>query len=156
MRRGSRIFSKSQTHFLPTKKEGILYFSKCKLYGFWNTKCHSFTLKVMVQGNCGKMYKSRILSYKTGADCAEMFLDTIQQQKYMTPPQYSNPRQLFVWNKEKGKTLLIHINCRSICIFISLHNEDLKKIIQILFFSTATNESKDGFDIDITQQKIFP
>lgn len=110
----------------------------------------------MAQGNCGKMYKSRILSDKTGADCAEMFLDIIQQQRYMTPPQYSNPRQLFVWNKEKGKTLLIHVNCRSICIFISLHNEDLKKIIQILFFSTATNESKDGFDIDeISPNKRF-
>lgn len=45
----------------------------------------------MVESNCGKMYKSRILFDKTLTNCAEMFLDTLEQQMYTTPPQYSNP-----------------------------------------------------------------
>lgn len=79
-----------------------------------------------------------------------MFLHTIQQQWPMTPPQYINPWQLLEQQK-KGKTLLIHVYCQTICTFISLHKKDLKKNIQILFFSNARNESKDEFDIDMIQ-----
>lgn len=39
---------------------------------------------------------------------------------------------------------------------MSLHKEDYKKIIQILFFGTVRNGSKDGFDIDeISLNKRF-
>lgn len=92
---------------------------------------------------CGKMYNSRILSDKTRASWAAMFLDTTQQLKCMTLPQYSNPWQLFTWNKKRKRKNLLYPHRLSISMH---HKEDWKKI-QIFFFSMAINISKDNFDI---------
>jgi len=104
------------------------------------------------------MYKSRILSDKTRVSCAEMLLDTIQQQRYMTSPQYSNPQQLFTWNNKKKE------DCLSASIVdqhahLSVYTKRIKKNkVQILFFRTATNESKDGSLLrwDINNKRFFP
>lgn len=113
----------------------------------------------MAQWNCGKMCKSRTPSDKTRANCAEMFLDTIQQKSYITPPPYSNPWQLIKWSGRKQKnSLFIHVNCQSIHTFISPHEEDDKKKSKFSSLVLTQVKSKDGFDIDeiSLNKRFFP
>lgn len=62
------------------------------------------------------------------------------------------------WKKTKN-SLFIHINCQSICTFISPHEEDNKKNKSKISSLVLTQvKSKDGFDIDeiSLNKRFFP
>lgn len=133
--------------FLNEERRNILFLS---MQHTWVLQYKMSDLYILVR-ICGKMHNSRILSDKTRVSCAAMFLDTTQQLKCMTPPQYSNPWQLLTWNKKrKRKTLLIHTDCQSVCT-----TKRTEKKIQIFFFGMAINKSKDNFDIAEFSLKTF-
>lgn len=134
--------------FFNEERRNILFLS---MQHTWVLQYKMSDLYILVR-ICGKMHNSRILSDKTRVSCAAMFLDTTQQLKCMTPPQYSNPWQLLTWNKKrKRKTLLIHTDCQSVCTT----KRTEKKKIQIFFFGMAINKSKDNFDIAEFSLKTF-
>lgn len=114
----------------------------------------------MVQRNCGKMCKSRMPSKKTRANCAEMFLDTIQQNSYITPPPYSNPWQLFKWSGRKQKTLCLSTSIVNQYAHLSAHmKRTIKKNKSKISSLVLTQvKSKDGFDIDeiSLNKRFFP
>lgn len=113
----ARIFIKSEIHFFNEERRNIVFLS---MQHTWILQYKKSDIVVRI---CGKMYSSRILSDKTRVSCAAMFLDTTQQLKCMTPPQYSNPWQLLTWNK-KRKSNSAYPHWLSISMH---HKEDWKK-----------------------------
>lgn len=91
-----------------------------------------------------------MLSDKMRANCAEILLDTIQQQSCNDPSTMQQPTTAIhrEWKKRK--------NCaypRRFLINLHIYQPtwkglQKKKKNQILFFTAATKKDKDGFDID--------